>query len=87
MRGRKNDALRTVSMYGLAVYDALLYLDAYPYNEDAKKYFVEMTENEKHAVCEYEKNYGPLTASASAEYEGWQWSEGPWPWQNCEGGN
>ena len=33
MRGRKNDALRTVSMYGLAMYDALLYLDAYPYNE------------------------------------------------------
>ena len=36
MRGRKNDALRTVSMYGLAMYDALLYLDAYPYNEEAK---------------------------------------------------
>ena len=32
MRGRKNDALRTVSMYGLAMYDAILYLDAYPFN-------------------------------------------------------
>lgn len=55
MRGRKNDALRTVSMYGLAMYDALLYLDAYPYNEEAKKYFAEMTENERCAVAEYEK--------------------------------
>ena len=43
MRGRKNDALRTVSMYGLAMYDALLYLDAYTYNEEAKKYLAEMT--------------------------------------------
>lgn len=86
MRGRKNDALRTVSMYGLAMYDALLYLDAYPYNEEAKKYFAEMTENERRAVAEYEKNYGPITASASVENEGWQWSEGSWPWQNCEGG-
>ena len=86
MRGRKNDALRTVSMYGLAMYDALLYLDSFPYNEEAKKYFAEMTENERCAVAEYEKNYGPITASASVENEGWQWSEGSWPWQNCEGG-
>ena len=52
MRGRKNDALRTVSMYGLAMYDALLYLDAYPYNEEAKKYFAEMTENERCRIRE-----------------------------------
>jgi hypothetical protein len=35
---------------------------------------------EKKAICEYEKHFGPIVAPVEAY--SWEWTKGPWPWQN-----
>lgn len=79
-------AQRIVAQYAFAMYDALLYLDAYPCNEEARKYYFEMKEKMEAAKEEYEENFGPLTASSNVNRDDWQWTESAWPWQISEGG-
>lgn len=72
--------MRTVQIYSFCVYEAQLYLDAYPDSVSALEYYNKYKALEDGAIKEYERYYGPITAPDKAD--GWQWTQGPWPWQN-----
>ena len=84
----KNDrtrqrCLRELQSYSFAVYEALLYLDAYPDSKAALDFYNKYKKLEARARAEYEQKYGPITMPEGAT--SWQGTEGPWPWQNDEG--
>ncbi|MBO5287000.1 MAG: spore coat protein CotJB [Clostridia bacterium] len=76
--------MNEIQAYSFAVYDALLYLDAYPESKEALEFYNKNLRLATKAKAEYEQKYGPITMPA--EGYSWQWTNGPWPWQ-IEGGS
>lgn len=74
--------MRQIQICSFAVYDALLYLDSHPYSKAALDYYNKYKRAEQNAMADYEARFGPLTLSAPQA--SWQWTNGPWPWQNEE---
>ena len=60
-----------------------LYLDAYPDNRAALKYYREVCEHLDALTKSYEMTYGPLTTGGAAHTstDTWSWTKGPLPWQ------
>lgn len=56
------------------------YLDTHPNDKEAFAMFQQYTALERSARQAYEEKYGPLTRSASAAGESYQWLKDPWPW-------
>ena len=75
--------LRELQSYSFCAYEALLYLDAYPDSKEALDFYNKYKKLEARSKAEYEQMYGPITAPIDCA--SWQWTDGPWPWQN-EGG-
>ena len=75
----KEKLLRALQTYSFMVYDTLLYLDAYPNSQEALNNYNKYKKLEMRAKMEYESKYGPITIPNEAN--GWQWTDGPWPWQ------
>lgn len=78
----RQSLMREIQMYSFAVYDALLYLDAYPDSKQALEFYNKYKKAEKSAIAEYEARYGKIRLND--EEGSWQWTNGPWPWQNEE---
>lgn len=57
-----------------------LYLNTHPYDQRALMVFVNTVQRCKMARDNYERMYGPITASASNSFP-WPWIEEPWPWE------
>lgn len=74
--------MQKLQMYSFAVYDALLYLDAYPDSAEALEFYNRNKRLEQEAMNEYERRFGKI--SLSCQEDSWQWTDGPWPWQNEE---
>lgn len=64
-----------------AIYETILYLDAYPDNAEALAYYHRLLTQRKPLVAEYEKSVGPLTACGNASTDRWTWVDCPWPWE------
>lgn len=64
-----------------ALYETVLYLDAYPDNAEALAYYHRMLTQRKALVAEYEQNVGPLTVCGNVSTTGWDWIKNPWPWE------
>ena len=63
-----------------ALVEVILYLDAYPNCEKAKKYYKELTA-ERHALIQSLAQLGiPMSALNISNGE-WTWTKGPWPWE------
>ena len=71
--------MQKVQMYSFAVYDALLYLDAYPDSKSALEFYNKYKKAEDRAISEYEQRYGKIRLGM--DESSWQWTQGPWPWQ------
>lgn len=74
--------MRQIQIYSFAVYDALLYLDAYPDSKPALEFYNKYKKAENRAIEEYEARYGKIRLSS--DEASWEWTNGPWPWQNEE---
>ena len=74
--------MQQIQMYSFAVYDAKLYLDAYPNSKSALDFYNKYIKAENRAIQEYESRYGKIRLNG--EESSWQWTNGPWPWQNEE---
>ena len=72
------DVLRAVDF---ALYDTILYLDAYPESKEALEYYHHLREERSALVFEYEKKFGPLTPYDNGSKSEWQWTAEPWPWK------
>ena len=77
---RKNllDILRAIDF---ALYDTILYLDAYPHSKEALSYYHTLIEDREVVSGEYQRKFGPLTPYANESRTEWQWTNGPWPWE------
>ncbi len=80
----KDRLLRTLDAYAFMAHEALLYLDAYPNCREALECYNKYKRLETRTRAEYEAKYGPITVPNEAT--SWQWTKGPWPWQNDKEG-
>ena len=79
----KEKMLRQLQAYDFALYDTILYLDAYPDSKEALSTYNKYSRLAKRTRDEYEARFGPLTAPQEAN--SWNWTKGPWPWQEMRG--
>ena len=63
-----------------ALVEVVLYLDAYPNCERAKKYYRELSD-ERHALISTLSKMGMPMSSMSVQGNEWTWTKGPWPWE------
>ena len=84
MNNSKERLMKAIQAYSFAVYDALLYLDAYPNSREAQEHYNKYQRLLAKATADYEGKYGHVTAPK--ETKDWKWTDGPWPWQ-MEGDN
>ena len=63
-----------------ALVEVVLYLDAYPNCERAKKYYKELA-SEYHTLISTLAKMGVPTSSMSVQGNEWTWIKGPWPWE------
>ena len=75
--------MRQLQAYDFALYDTILYLDAYPDSKEALSAYNKYSRLAKRAREEYESRFGPLTPPLQAD--AWNISNGPWPWQETRG--
>lgn len=60
--------------------DLNLYLNTHPYDNRALMIFVNTVQRANIIRDNYERMYGPITASASKSFP-WPWIDSPWPWE------
>lgn len=81
--GNRRSLLNFIHEEGFASYEAVLYLDTHPDDQEAISYFRLHNHRYQTAVREYGRLYGVLTidtASASPA-DTWNWMQQPWPWE------
>lgn len=76
----RDKLMKQLQAYSFAAHEALLYLDSYPDSKAALEYYNKYKRLENRAMQEYESHFGPVRAPEEAQ--SWQWTKGPWPWQN-----
>lgn len=85
MENENKDALEErLTAVSFAIYDTVLYLDAYPESARALAYLSNLR-REKAELAEALRTLGapPATFSeAGTDGGAWEWTNGPWPWQN-----
>lgn len=64
-----------------AIQETVLYLDAYPENQQALQYYHQLIEKRRELAEAYERGCGPLTMYGNQSRTSWDWVEGPWPWE------
>jgi spore coat protein JB len=65
--------------------DLHLYLNTHPRDAEALTMYNTAAAEAQKTRVQFETEYGPLTGFRSMGKKGWQWEDGPWPWE--ESGN
>ena len=73
--------LKDVQILDFALIDAALYLDNHTKDKDAIEFFNYHQKLSKAAKAEFEGKYGPLQFDSQKDIRYWQWTKGPWPWE------
>ena len=73
--------LRDIQNYNFTAYDLALYLNTHPTDKKALEMHGEIVKKLDQATKEFEKDFGPLTHTANASTDTWNWMEDPWPWE------
>ena len=73
--------LHKLQAVDFAIYDTILYLDAYPNCRKALSHYHALIEMQRKLVAEYETQYGPITAFGNQSKNSWDWTATPWPWE------
>lgn len=73
--------LKRIQAEDFSVYEAVLYLDGHPCDENALEFYAQHMETLKALKLEYRQNYGPLTIYGNEDSSCWQWVNTPWPWE------
>ena len=63
-----------------ALVELVLYLDAYPNCERAKKYYKELSDERDMLIKALSKAGMPMS-NMNVEGNEWTWTKGPWPWE------
>jgi spore coat protein JB len=81
MKDVRDKMLKEVMALDFMAIELNLYLNTHPYDQKALMIFVNTVQRAKMARENYERMYGPITASASNSFP-WPWIEDPWPWES-----
>lgn len=81
MEANRENMLKEVMAASFTAFDLHLYLNTHPYDQKALMLFNNSNQNARILTSNYERMYGPLTASSAGSYP-WQWIKSPWPWEN-----
>ena len=73
--------LQKLRQIDFALYDTVLYLDAYPNCRKALAYYHSLLDMKKKLTAEYQAQYGPITAFGNDSRSEWNWTKTPWPWE------
>lgn len=81
--GSRKALLCFINEVSFAVYEALLYLDTHPTDQEAMQFFREHNQLRNRALREFNRLYGPLTIETANDEESkcWEWMNQPWPWE------
>lgn len=77
-RERLLQQIRTVDF---ALYEVVLYLDAYPHAQEALDTYHKLLCRRKDLYEQYERTYGPVTVTGNSSHNSWDWIEKPFPWE------
>ncbi len=84
LTGRQNmnhtDLLEQIRQIDFAIYETVLYLDAYPESHEAMALYQSLLEAAKKLKAVYEKS-APLTIYGNTDLTSWDWTKTPWPWE------
>lgn len=64
-----------------AIQETVLYLDAYPCNQEALEYYHSLIEIREKLMSSYQTACGPLTNDGNTSRTNWEWISSPWPWE------
>ena len=73
--------LAQIRAVDFALYELVLYLDAYPDCQDALDMYHKLLCRQKELTAEYESACGPLTAFGNVSHTSWDWIDKPFPWE------
>lgn len=76
--------LNAVQELDFALTDLHFILDLHPEDMATYELFKQYAASYKNAKEEYERTYGPLTFTHT-NYNNYEWSKNPWPWDNMGG--
>ena len=76
-----NSLMRELQKIDFALYETVLYLDAYPYNKEALEYYHSLVHQRSLVVAELEGNGTPISAGGNVSHNSWDWISSPWPWE------
>lgn len=76
--------LLKIREYDFAILETVEFLDTHPNNLKALRYYSQLRNDRDMLVSEYEKRFGPITMYGNMNENGWDWVEGPWPWEGKE---
>ena len=74
--------LRRLQAVDFSIADTALYLDAYPHSREAKEYYRKLIAERDSIRRELTKQGMPMTYFDVELGDGWNWIDGPWPWEN-----
>lgn len=80
MENTREKMLKEVMALDFMAIELNLYLNTHPYDGRALMIFANTVQRGKMMRENFERMYGPLTASSSNSYP-WPWIESPWPWE------
>ena len=64
-----------------ALLELNLFLDTHPENGEALAEYVALRKKREALLEEYRMNVGPIPSYSAGGRNGWNWVEGPWPWE------
>lgn len=73
--------LAKIRMIDFSIYETVLYLDAYPDDEEALAYYHKLLEQREMLMAEYQCKIGPLNIYSNTSTDSWDWINRPWPWE------
>ncbi|MBQ8214586.1 MAG: spore coat protein CotJB [Clostridia bacterium] len=80
--GNCRDKMKMLRALDFAIQETVLYLDAYPDNQQALDYYHQLIEQRKEVMEEYEKACGPINMYGNKSHTSWDWVNNPWPWEH-----
>ena len=73
--------LKQIQTVDFALYEVILYLDAYPEHCEALDLYHKLSDRRRMLASAYEESCGPLTAWNNVSKTSWDWVKTPAPWE------
>ena len=73
--------IRNLQKIDFALYETILYLDVYPYSQEALDYYHSLVHQRGLIVAELEAAGKPVSTGGNTSHSSWDWISSPWPWE------